>query len=56
MTTRHELYDTFYFKTRGCGLSIFLADREIQWYDEPFPDCCTKEADDQVSTAAISGI
>jgi len=34
-------------KTRGCGLSIFLADREIQWYDEPFPDCCTKEADDQ---------
>lgn len=34
-------------KTRGCGLSIFLADREIQWYDEPMPQCCTNESDEE---------
>eukprot|EP00088_Acartia_fossae_P044219 TRINITY_DN4688_c0_g1_i1.p1 TRINITY_DN4688_c0_g1~~TRINITY_DN4688_c0_g1_i1.p1 ORF type:complete len:371 (-),score=74.82 TRINITY_DN4688_c0_g1_i1:251-1363(-) len=34
-------------ETRGCGLCIFLADREIEWYDENFPECCTKESDEK---------
>jgi len=37
-------------QTRGCGLSIFMADREIQWYDEKFPECCTKESQDGDNT------
>jgi len=34
-------------KKTGVGLCIFLADREIEWYSEEFPECCVAQSDEE---------
>lgn len=34
-------------KKTAVGLCIFLADREIEWYSEDFPECCVTKSDEE---------